>query len=138
MGISGVSLVVFFFFLVIRRPPRSTLFPYTTLFRSATESGIAPLSRQAVAAWYGLPAERSLAPSHLRSNHGWFWRNLTKCWPTIPVAPRMPTSILVSISYVSSEESLTDAHGRPGRPPQAEGLPHRKANLQQCMAAAHE
>src|SRR2546430_16813962 len=25
---------VFFFFLMIRRPPRSTLFPYTTLFRS--------------------------------------------------------------------------------------------------------
>src|SRR2546422_8348536 len=27
---------VFFFFLMIRRPPRSTLFPYTTLFRSRT------------------------------------------------------------------------------------------------------
>ena len=27
-------LVEFFFFLMIRRPPRSTLFPYTTLFRS--------------------------------------------------------------------------------------------------------
>src|SRR5260221_12532014 len=26
----------FFFFLMIRRPPRSTLFPYTTLFRSAS------------------------------------------------------------------------------------------------------
>src|SRR5688572_33502338 len=26
-----------FFFLMIRRPPRSTLFPYTTLFRSRTE-----------------------------------------------------------------------------------------------------
>src|SRR2546430_6205894 len=26
--------VIFFFFLMIRRPPRSTLFPYTTLFRS--------------------------------------------------------------------------------------------------------
>src|SRR5437867_4802203 len=26
----------FFFFLMIRRPPRSTLFPYTTLFRSMT------------------------------------------------------------------------------------------------------
>src|SRR3712207_7855694 len=26
--------MVFFFFLMIRRPPRSTLFPYTTLFRS--------------------------------------------------------------------------------------------------------
>src|SRR5256885_6966812 len=28
-------LFLFFFFLMIRRPPRSTLFPYTTLFRSA-------------------------------------------------------------------------------------------------------
>src|SRR2546430_17060510 len=28
----------FFFFLMIRRPPRSTLFPYTTLFRSCLES----------------------------------------------------------------------------------------------------
>src|SRR2546422_4663998 len=27
--------ICFFFFLMIRRPPRSTLFPYTTLFRSA-------------------------------------------------------------------------------------------------------
>src|SRR3712207_7289230 len=28
-----------FFFLMIRRPPRSTLFPYTTLFRSAPPAG---------------------------------------------------------------------------------------------------
>src|SRR5256885_9922111 len=28
----------FFFFLMIRRPPRSTLFPYTTLFRSVIET----------------------------------------------------------------------------------------------------
>src|SRR3712207_7089271 len=27
-------ITLFFFFLMIRRPPRSTLFPYTTLFRS--------------------------------------------------------------------------------------------------------
>src|SRR2546422_11122000 len=32
-----MSLFVFFFFLMIRRPPRSTLFPYTTLFRSLVE-----------------------------------------------------------------------------------------------------
>src|SRR2546426_8924499 len=31
----------FFFFLMIRRPPRSTLFPYTTLFRSACQT-VAP------------------------------------------------------------------------------------------------
>src|ERR1022692_5070643 len=30
------SLGAFFVFLMIRRPPRSTLFPYTTLFRSST------------------------------------------------------------------------------------------------------
>src|SRR3989442_3321194 len=28
---------LFFFFLMIRRPPRSTLFPYTTLFRSSVD-----------------------------------------------------------------------------------------------------
>src|SRR6476661_9837476 len=33
-SISFFYLCVFFFFLMIRRPPRSTLFPYTTLFRS--------------------------------------------------------------------------------------------------------
>src|SRR6266436_7905288 len=31
---SDFLLSPFFFFLMIRRPPRSTLFPYTTLFRS--------------------------------------------------------------------------------------------------------
>src|SRR2546422_7921079 len=33
-------LSLFFFFLMIRRPPRSTLFPYTTLFRSLDEERI--------------------------------------------------------------------------------------------------
>src|SRR5258705_6141465 len=36
---------IFSFFLMIRRPPRSTLFPYTTLFRSSLECGdLSPLS----------------------------------------------------------------------------------------------
>src|SRR6266498_4719842 len=37
MACSCLIFVLFFsfFFLMIRRPPRSTLFPYTTLFRSA-------------------------------------------------------------------------------------------------------
>src|SRR5260370_23690291 len=34
-----------FFFLMIRRPPRSTLFPYTTLFRSRTSLSRKPASR---------------------------------------------------------------------------------------------
>src|SRR2546430_12093994 len=32
--------IVFFFFLMIRRPPRSTLFPYTTLFRSSVRKSL--------------------------------------------------------------------------------------------------
>src|SRR2546430_10886741 len=32
--LSPHTIISFFFFLMIRRPPRSTLFPYTTLFRS--------------------------------------------------------------------------------------------------------
>src|SRR2546427_10851746 len=48
--IAHSSLDPRFFFLMIRRPPRSTLFPYTTLFRSPTGggpacSGSAPDSR---------------------------------------------------------------------------------------------
>src|SRR5688572_32977065 len=35
-----------FFFLMIRRPPRSTLFPYTTLFRSPRELQRLELERQ--------------------------------------------------------------------------------------------
>src|SRR5256885_17025547 len=31
---AGTRIYFYFFFLMIRRPPRSTLFPYTTLFRS--------------------------------------------------------------------------------------------------------
>src|SRR5260364_449875 len=44
LGLFSVVVFVFrfsffFFFLMIRRPPRSTLFPYTTLFRSLPPHG---------------------------------------------------------------------------------------------------
>src|SRR5947208_15350095 len=45
----------FFFFLMIRRPPRSTLFPYTTLFRS----GPPALSRPSAT-----PHERCMRQTH--------------------------------------------------------------------------
>src|SRR2546422_6334242 len=47
----GPPLNALFFFLMIRRPPRSTLFPYTTLFRSLVVER--DVSRD--------PAERGLA-----------------------------------------------------------------------------
>src|SRR2546426_2776821 len=42
-----------FFFLMIRRPPRSTLFPYTTLFRSKLISLGLIVERDAPAIWRG-------------------------------------------------------------------------------------
>src|SRR6266704_5699106 len=51
----SLSYFLFFFFLMIRRPPRSTLFPYTTLFRPP---GVGPLVRQGT---------ENGPPSHCRS-----------------------------------------------------------------------
>src|SRR5258705_10605326 len=44
----------FFFFLMIRRPPRSTLFPYTTLFRSLVTRQFATLVRAGLTIEEGL------------------------------------------------------------------------------------
>src|SRR5258708_31980460 len=38
LGLLFIVSFFLFFFLMIRRPPRSTLFPYTTLFRSASSA----------------------------------------------------------------------------------------------------
>src|SRR5256885_15333907 len=45
--------VVVFFFLMIRRPPRSTLFPYTTLFRSLIAAVRATAPSAQVHTWHG-------------------------------------------------------------------------------------
>src|SRR3712207_8051210 len=47
------EVFILFFFLMIRRPPRSTLFPYTTLFRSPSVSSPSrrPVSRSARRSW---------------------------------------------------------------------------------------
>src|SRR5438132_10267323 len=59
-----------FFFLMIRRPPRSTLFPYTTLFRSYLSLAVAEargiVLEDGVECFDGrIPRERRLAGDHL-------------------------------------------------------------------------
>src|SRR2546422_3254688 len=58
-----------FFFLMIRRPPRSTLFPYTTLFRSASaRCSTAPTGRRR--RWpRPMPLDRK--STRLNSSHGY-------------------------------------------------------------------
>src|SRR2546421_12274509 len=43
-SIQTIDIPFIFFFLMIRRPPRSTLFPYTTLFRSRVQAEDAPVA----------------------------------------------------------------------------------------------
>src|SRR2546425_567726 len=51
---SHVLYLLFIFFLMIRRPPRSTLFPYTTLFRSAGISACTVAYIPGRSSWRGL------------------------------------------------------------------------------------
>src|SRR3712207_7398896 len=53
---------------MIRRPPRSTLFPYTTLFRSPARPGGRPVPAQAVQ--HRHPAEHARRPAELAASGG--------------------------------------------------------------------
>src|SRR5258705_119228 len=57
-----------FFFLMIRRPPRSTLFPYTTLFRSRTMIGRKPHSFVTISSGWLLILKDSLDRKSTRLN----------------------------------------------------------------------
>src|SRR3712207_9149800 len=65
-------LFVFFFFLMIRRPPRSTLFPYTTLFRSPKAPARGRLRQGPDAR--GLPVEVALRRSPGFPEESWLSR----------------------------------------------------------------
>src|SRR2546429_1814961 len=94
----------FFFFLMIRRPPRSTLFPYTTLFRSILralrESGGAALAvtdapLQAAAHDLQTAGGVDRKSTRLNSSHGYISdavfclkkkkNNIHLIWPAIDV-----------------------------------------------------
>src|SRR5260221_9308714 len=53
---------IFFFFLMIRRPPRSTLFPYTTLFRSIRNLFAADNRARRPSHLWGFPTGSQMLP----------------------------------------------------------------------------
>src|SRR2546422_10668677 len=59
-----------FFFLMIRRPPRSTLFPYTTLFRSPDDAPLCETVGSAVPPGSG-GARGDRKSTRLNSSHGY-------------------------------------------------------------------
>src|SRR3989442_9604316 len=94
-----ITALLIFFFLMIRRPPRSTLFPYTTLFRSDVEikesglwKGKAKLSKRGsgllrrvlyLAALRSIHTDRKstrLNSSHVRISYAVFCLKKKKCW----------------------------------------------------------
>src|SRR5207247_10245520 len=79
-----VLLYLSFFFFILRRPPISTLFPYTTLFRSDRARRARPLSGRRVPEPAGLPFreqvravtlirayQRDRKSTRLNSSHEW-------------------------------------------------------------------
>src|SRR3989337_3604491 len=67
--IRGLAIDLLFFFLMIRRPPRSTLFPYTTLFRSVLDPGV-HASPAAGCHSVGRVADEDRKSTRLNSSHG--------------------------------------------------------------------
>src|SRR5690348_18129496 len=74
-----------FFFLMIRRPPRSTLFPYTTLFRS-------------------LPGSSSATDPEIHPNWTWSW---TRCAASSTSESCRPSA---SASAISCSPSRSEEH----------------------------
>src|SRR5712675_3221853 len=64
-----------FFFLMIRRPPRSTLFPYTTLFRSRCDTprsgALAGLARESADGARRRESHLDRKSTRLNSSHGY-------------------------------------------------------------------
>src|SRR5436853_2300089 len=107
-----VGDVVLFFFLMIRRPPRSTLFPYTTLFRSPFR-GHAPMKRSvSPISWRRAPEWRSEEhTSELQSLRHLVCRLLLeKKKPRLALGPSSSTRKTRSNSAGKSSDSTSGRH----------------------------
>src|SRR5260370_19414974 len=104
-----------FFFLMIRRPPRSTLFPYTTLFRSVEDHCSRIAAREQLAAWGGKNAAVVRSEEHtseLQSHFNLVCRLLLekknskswKCLVTISHLMIRQTSLLIKASCRTTPE----------------------------------
>src|ERR1041384_5237785 len=82
----------FFFFLMIRRPPRSTLFPYTTLFRSP--SAFAPARSRVL--W--IPVHYTIVIVL-----GWALATHRVPWPLWPVVSLVIGGCLAGVTFVGHE-----------------------------------
>src|SRR3712207_9037039 len=91
---------------MIRRPPRSTLFPYTTLFRSDIQE-LATRAAAFFAARGVKPADRVLLVSHNAPEWGISYFGVLKAGATcVPVDPESKTEELVNFVRASGATGL--------------------------------
>src|SRR2546429_7423370 len=92
LSISSRLSHVFFFFLMIRRPPRSTLFPYTTLFRST-------VGKANVFPWVAADAYGHVVVTWLGANRAGNSNNVAAMQPSC--TDRKSTRLNSSHGYIS-------------------------------------
>src|SRR2546430_6990489 len=101
----GASLnIIHIFFLMIRRPPRSTLFPYTTLFRSHGCGSPAGVSARRPAS--RAPAGPDRKSTRLNSSHSQI------SYAVFCLKKKKKTKLTGSYDDPSDQTVLYDGHGR--------------------------
>src|SRR6266540_1717353 len=122
---SSLRCVSFFFFLMIRRPPRSTLFPYTTLFRAGLLPLLHPPPHPA-----GRPGQSRRAAL---DGGGAFSDRQGALWPG--PAPAAPLAVLVPLGHAGDARPRLPGRGGRDRtrPPPTTGWADR-ADLQRTPA----
>src|SRR6266702_8022312 len=93
----------FIFFLMIRRPPRSTLFPYTTLFRSISSDGIPPNP----AGWIVTTA-RNRSEEHTSELQS---RGHLVCRLLLEKKKKKPKTLITVLNNKQEEEQSLNNHG---------------------------
>src|SRR2546429_3665826 len=102
------NIISLFFFLMIRRPPRSTLFPYTTLFRSFGDSTRGSIVFRPSSELDDLilpPARKDRKSTRLNSSHGYIsyavfcLKKKKKDPPQLPHSPSSPFDHCNAMEY---------------------------------------
>src|SRR2546427_566373 len=95
-------MIDYFFFLMIRRPPRSTLFPYTTLFRSDVASRAIGNAMEGLLKKPVVPNNRAGAQGTLGVS------SLARQKPSVPCAPARLMGTTRSEEHTSELQSQSN------------------------------
>src|SRR2546429_5643350 len=122
LGTAARTLAFSFFFLMIRRPPRSTLFPYTTLFRSTRRTALLSSRFTAHGLWFTDMSELSELYQQVILDHNKKPRNFRKlegvnrsaegfnplCGDQLTVYLQMDEGVVREVSFVGTRCAISN------------------------------